>query len=250
MGLFRKKQKVVNEFQAGGPKNKEPKVRDSIISVPEVVEHKTDEPQPKEESSGWEAIVHHFEKIYGTKEMEHYAVLIPWELGGKDPLRGISVYDGGDYYHFISFGLSELYEKESSNQELSGYGMEFTLKLNKHGIENVDGELRCVCRSLQTIAKYTFTDGERFLPNEYIYTGQKTGMDVGQKSKLTGFITVEDEVARSIETPNGTVTFVELIGATDAELVALQNQKITVAQLYERLKGCHTDYTRDDICIQ
>lgn len=61
---------------------------------------------------------------------------MPYRLGGKDPLDGISVYDGGDYWHFVTYGLSELYDKESNVKEISGYGMEFTFKLKKDSCEN------------------------------------------------------------------------------------------------------------------
>ena len=82
----------------------------------------------KIEAPGWDAIVATFEKIYPTqKEPLHYAPMLSWRLGGEDPLDGISVYDGGDYFHFVTFGFSELYEKESEDKEWSGYGMEFTL---------------------------------------------------------------------------------------------------------------------------
>jgi suppressor of fused len=44
-------------------------------------------------------------------------------LGGKDPLQGISVYKNLEprpHFHYVIYGLSELYEKESENQEPSG----------------------------------------------------------------------------------------------------------------------------------
>ena len=69
------------------------------------------------------------------KEPKHYGTLISWRLGGNDPLDDISVYDGGDYWHFVTFGLSELYEKETDNADISGYGMEFTFKLKKDTYE-------------------------------------------------------------------------------------------------------------------
>ena len=36
-------------------------------------------------------------------------------MGGTNPLNGISVYDGGDYWHVVSFGLTEIYEKLGSD---------------------------------------------------------------------------------------------------------------------------------------
>ena len=67
---------------------------------------------------GWNAITEAFEAIYpGQDKPKHYGVLIPWSLGGNDPLDGISIYDAGDYWHFVTYGLSELYEKESEHKE-------------------------------------------------------------------------------------------------------------------------------------
>lgn len=83
--------------------------------------------------------------------------------------------------------------------------------------------------------------------NEYLYTGQTDGMDVGQESELTGFITVLDTDAGEIQTPNGKVVFVEFIGATDAELIAIREKKMTVKELYEKMGTDVTDYKRESL---
>ena len=196
------------------------------------------------DTRGWNAITEAFEKLYpGQEDPLHYGTLIPWQLGGNDPLRGISVYDGGDYFHFVSYGLSELYEKENEDPEWSGYGFEFTLKLKKVGLADEDAEIRTICGIFQALARLTFQNGEIFQPDEYIYTGQTEGMDNRQQSALTGFITALDE-AGEIVTPNGKVQFVKLIGATDAELKALYEKKITVKEIAEKIGSDMTDYTR------
>ena len=196
---------------------------------------------------GWNAITEVFEKLYPEQyDPLHFGTLIPWQLGGNDPLRGISVYDGGDYFHFVSYGLSELYEKESKDPEWSGYGFEFTLKLKKTGLADVDAEIKTVCGIFQSLARLTFQNGEIFQPNEYIYTGQTTGMDNRQQSALTGFITALDD-AGEIITPNGKVQFVKLIGAADAELKALCHKEITVKEIAEKIGSDLTDYTRASV---
>lgn len=91
-----------------------------------------------------------------------------------------------------------------------------------------------------------FQNGEIFQPDEYIYTGQTTGMDNRQQSVLTGFITALDE-AGEIVTPNGKVQFVKLISATDAELKALYNKEITVPEIAEKIGSNMTDYTRTSV---
>jgi len=195
---------------------------------------------------GWDAITAAFEKLYpGQEDPRHFGCLIPWRLGGPDPLQGVSVYDGGDYFHFVTYGLSDLYEKEGKDPEYSGYGLEFTLKLRKEGLGDQLREQQNIVGIFNALARLTFEKGEQFFPDEYIYTGQTTGVDIGQKSQITGFVTALDE-AGTIDTPNGKVDFVKLIGATDAELKAIIDKKLRVQELVEMI-GDVTDYTRESV---
>lgn len=197
--------------------------------------------------TGWDSITNEAERVYpGQKNPLHYGTLIRWIFGGDDPLDGVSIYDGGDYWHFVTYGLSELYEKETDNMEYSGYGMEFTLKLRK-GDYDEENELKNIVGLLQTISRITFTRGDLFLPFEYIYTGQKNGIDSLKKSNITGFITIPDTQFNTISTPNGKVQFVEFIGCTDNELTALKNKEIRVEELYKKLGNDLTDYNRESV---
>ena len=73
---------------------------------------------------GWHAIDAEFNRLYPDQPNPlHYGTVIKYMLGGPDPLDGISVYDAGDFWHFVSYGLSELYTKESDDPEYSGYGL-------------------------------------------------------------------------------------------------------------------------------
>ena len=197
---------------------------------------------------GWDAITNLCNKIYPNQENpKHYGTLISWKFGGNDPLRGISIYDGGDYWHFITYGLSELYEKESDVKDVSGYGMEFTFKLKKDNYENEENEIKCICGILQSIARITFTKGEVFNSYEYLYTGQTEGIDCNRKSNITGFITVPDDKFHEINTQNGKVNFVEFIGVTDNELKAIQRKQITVKELYKKIGSDVTSYNRNSV---
>ena len=199
------------------------------------------------EAIGWHAIEQEFLRVYpGQTNPKHYGTILPWMLGGNDPLDGISVYDGGDYWHFVSFGQSEIYEKESNVKEISGYGYELTFKLKKDNYEDEEAEIRNICGILQMIARITFTKNEIFQPFEFIYTGQTVGIDAKQKSNLTGFITIKDSTVETIDTPNGKVEFLELIGMTDAELKTLSTVG-SVMEIYEKLGSDITDYHRDSI---
>lgn len=198
-------------------------------------------------TSGWDAITAEFERIYPDQtDPKHYGVIVSWALGGNDPLDGISIYDGGDYWHFVSYGLSELYDKESKDPEYSGFGFELTFKLKKGCYEDEEAELRCIAGILQAVARISFNNGDVFQNNEYIYTGQTTGIDVRQQSALTGFICISDPSVNTIDTPNGKVEFIELIGMTDAELKTLGTHD-SVAEIYKKLGSDVTDYTRKSI---
>ena len=199
-------------------------------------------------STGWDAITELCDKVYPNQtDPKHYGILISWELGGNDPLKGISVYDGGDYWHFITYGLSALYEKKSKVKEVSGYGMEFTLKLKKDKYEDEEKEIRGICGILQSIARMTFVNGEIFRAYEYLYTGQTTGIDWNQKSNITGFITIPDDKFHEINTPNGKVKFVEFVGVTDSELKAIINKNISIKGLYEKIGSDITNYNRKPV---
>lgn len=201
-----------------------------------------------EKALGWDAITNEFDSLYpGQTNPKHYGTLISWDLGGNDPLRGISIYDSGDSWHFVTYGLSELYEKVSNNKDISGFGMEFTFRLKKDNYENEEAEIKCICGILQSIARITFVNKEVFKPYEYIYSGQTTGIDSLQKSNITGFITIPDVKAKELDTPNGKVMFVEFIGVTDKELKAIMNKELNVKDLYEKLGTDITNYNRNDV---
>ncbi len=201
-----------------------------------------------DEAPGWDAITAECNRVYpGQTDPLHLSPIMKWRFGGNEPLDGISIYDGGEYWHFVTYGLSELYEKETDDPEYSGYGMEFTFKLKKDAYENEEIELKVICGILQHIARMTFTNGDLFEANQYIYTGQETGIDAKEESNITGFITVEDDKFQTLQTPFGKVNFVQFIGVTKEEIEAVKDQKITVSQLRELLPSDVTDYHRESV---
>ena len=236
-----------NDNYANSLKNKIMVATGRLPQADVAFEDDEDEDDEDIDTAGWDAISDTFEELYpGQDDPRHYGVLIPWSLGGKDPLDGISIYDGGDYWHFVSFGLSELYEKESENLEYSGFGIELTLKLKK-GSYDEDAELASICSIFQQIARIIFNNGEMFYPYEYLYTGQTQGIDSQGESNITGFITVPEPKKEFINTPNGKVEFLEFIGVTDSELQAVMNKQLNVKELYEKLGSDITAYDRESV---
>ena len=234
MGLF--------DFFKKKPSDEEMPIKDEDKIV--VESENTDDSAP-----GWEAIDAEFNRIYPDQSNPlHYGTVIKYMLGGPDPLDGISVYDAGEFWHFVSYGLSELYTKESEDPEYSGYGIELTFKLKKSN--NDEEEIKNGCGLLQYVARYIFQTGKVVLPEEYIYTKQTEGIDAQQKSNLTGFLTAADDLADTIDTPHGKVEIVTLIGATDAELRSVyesEKSKLEVRNLLQELGNQLTDYNRQSL---
>jgi hypothetical protein len=84
------------------------------------------------DTPGWDAINAALAPLYAGQEPRHYGTALPYTLGGQDPLDGISVYWADapvPHWHYITYGFSELYAKESSDADTSGYGFELTFRL-------------------------------------------------------------------------------------------------------------------------
>ena len=205
---------------------------------------KEDEKEPA--AYGWDAVTARFEQLYpGQTNPKHYGTLIKYRFGGNDPLDGISIYDGGDFWHFITYGFSDLYEKhQEDDPEWSGAGFELTLKLKKEPWID-ESEIKNIAGILQSLARYAFSSQVGFRPYEYIWTKQTDGFDLNGKSKLTGFATMPDE-AGVIETPHGKVEFICVVGLTDNELRSIYNKQSTTKEVLAKINSPITDYERDE----
>jgi len=201
---------------------------------------------------GWDAIVERFEELYPEQtNPKHYAPLINPMFGNQDtPLFGTSVYDGGDFWHFVTYGFSDVYDEIKEDSEWSNWGFELTLKLKKTtemtDTQKEEEELKNISGVLQGLGKYVFGSGKGFLPYQYIYSQQTEGFDAKQASKLTGFATVTDE-AGTIETANGKVEFLCIVGLTDKELRSIYEGVHTTEEILNLLASDLTDFERDDL---
>ncbi len=70
-----------------------------------------DEPDQIDDTPGWDAIDAALQPIYGGREPYHVGTVIPFALGGPDPIHGISAYKNTEpahHLHFVTYGFSEL----------------------------------------------------------------------------------------------------------------------------------------------
>lgn len=204
--------------------------------------------QEEVEASGWDAIEEQMSRLYGHQEPKHYAALLPYMLGGQDPLNGISAYKAEQPYphwHFVTFGFSELYEKESEDSEYSGYGFELTFRLQRTAEE--EEPPAWAMNLLQNMARYVFSSGNIFASGHYLDANGP--ICLGADTKLTALAFTDDPELPAMDTPNGRVEFLQMVGIAADELEAMMswNTNSFLHACQEALPAYITDLSRDSL---
>ncbi|PWU00550.1 MAG: branched-chain alpha-keto acid dehydrogenase subunit E2, partial [Candidatus Melainabacteria bacterium] len=202
------------------------------------------------EALGWEAIDKALAPIYGDQQPLHYGTLIKYSFGGPDPLDGISVYrsdKGIPHWHYVSYGFTELYAKESENQDYSGFGFELTMRL----VRNPNEEPPAWPISLmQNFARYVFSSGNIFEVGHYLDCNGPVALETD--TELKAVIFVEDPELKSINTPHGKVLFLQIVCVTLDELQAAKrwNTLGVASLLNKRVPLMITDLKRRSILTE
>lgn len=172
----------------------------------------------EDDAVGWLAIDKEFERLYPNQEPQHYGTLIKYMVGGEEPLDGQSIYESKkqtDHFHIVSYGFTNLYyNEECAGQEFSNWGFELTFRIKKINNETAADQIWAL-NLMQNLAKYVFGDNE--LIDEYHTFNLKTSIRVGYDSDITALIFINDPELGVIETPHGTVQFLQIVGLTSKE---------------------------------
>lgn len=172
-----------------------------------------------EPAPGWAAIDAAMRKLYGDREPKHWGTLIPWAMGGPDPLDAISCWGAEGHWHFVGYGSSELYEKTSPIAEQSGLGFELTFRLTRRPGETAPPEWAVAL--LQKVARDVVRSGRAVRPGEHVEHGGPLGGDEATAIRALAF--VEDPELGIVDTPNGRLRFVQVVGITLDEREAMKD---------------------------
>lgn len=170
---------------------------------------------------GWEAIDQALDRLYTRQTPKHYGTLIGYGLGGKDPLPGISAYKRitpVPHWHFITYGFSELYAKESDDPQTSGYGFELTFRLADP--DDSEDPPAWALNFLQNLARYVFDSGNVFHAGHYLNANGPIAADSDSAIRSVAF--AHDPELAPIDTEHGRVEFLQLVGLTNEEEFALK----------------------------
>ncbi|MGE7020967.1 suppressor of fused domain protein [Solibacillus cecembensis] len=172
-------------------------------------------------TTGWDAIEKSLTKLYGEQEPKHFGTIISYMLGGQDPLDGLSAYKAetpSPHWHIVTFGFSELYEKEMKDPEYSGYGFELSFRVSRS--QDEEEPPAWALNLLQNMGRYVFGSNNIFASGDYLDANGP--ICLGADTQLTALAFIPDPELDTLHTPNGRVEFLQMVGITEDELEAMK----------------------------
>lgn len=167
------------------------------------------------DAPGWDAIDAIFDALYpDQKNPLHYTGgPLPFMVADT-PLQGISLYRSDrerPHWHLVTYGFSELYDKESEDEAHSGFGFELTMR-----IARTDDEPPAWAVNLfQKIAAYVFKSGQGFAAGHKMRAGGPLKPDA--QTAIDALLFIQDPEVAPIDTPNGRLEFLQIVGVTTVE---------------------------------
>lgn len=175
-------------------------------------------------SPGWEALNAALAAAYPGQTPKHFGTELPYTLGGQDPLDGISVYwstSARPHWHYVSYGFSELYDKQSDDADVSGFGFELSLRLAACSHEGPDTVPPAWPLSLlQNLARYVYGTGNVFEEGHHLDANGPIALET--RTLLRHLAFVADPQLPAIDTVNGQLQFLQVVGLSDDEMAAVK----------------------------
>jgi suppressor of fused len=191
------------------------------------------------DAPGWDAIEAALSGEHGPSEPAfHFATDFHQRVisGGPEAIDGFSAYraTNPDHWHVVTFGMSELYTKDTDDPDLSGWGFELTIRTPWRDDQApmwTVGLLQRLANRTRSHARRALAVGDR-INNERPIAGQSTA--------LTALIFTEDPNLGTIDTPHGRVQFLQVVGITHDELLfAKQEGSDQLLELLRRREAAH-----------
>ncbi|WP_328991383.1 suppressor of fused domain protein [Kribbella sp. NBC_01245] len=165
------------------------------------------------EAPGWDAIEAAVARVVPAQQPLHW---LTNTLPGQDGIYGLSAYLAGGHWLLVTFGLTELFSKESDDLLNSGWGFELTLRVPAAEAEPPVWALRL----LQQLGAYVFSAGQPFDHGHRMDPGGPiTG---APDTRLTALAFANDPQLATVTTPHGAVRFLTVVGITADELVRMK----------------------------
>lgn len=184
-----------------------------------------DDDREVREAHGWAAIERAVARVRPGQEPLRWE--LPEDQGG---LVAVTAYRGADCWLIVSLGLTELFDKATDDPEVSGWGVELTLRVPA-GADDVppNWALNLVVK----LGAYVFGSESCFGPGHRMDPGGPITGAPDTRLQALAF-TLDPELV-GVDTPNGRVEFLTVVGITRPEL--------------DRMKRSTTDAVLDELRV-
>lgn len=161
----------------------------------------------EDQTLGWDAIQSAVEATVPAQEPLHWGTN---NLPGQG-VYGLSAYRCDDHWFLMTFGLTELFTKDSDDPAVSGFGIELTMR-----VPLADTPPPWAPNLLSKLGDYVFSSGRVFAAGHRMDPGGPITGSPG--TSLTALAFAGDPVLGTIDTPHGAVQFLTVVGITADEL--------------------------------
>ncbi len=182
---------------------------------------------------GWSAIDMAVGRIYPGQTPHQFASKTPYELDARSPLPAITVWENRlpPSWHYVTYGLTELFDKTSNVPDVSGFGFELVMRVPK--AEGEEMPPIWPLRLLQTLGHYVLDQRQGFdsghligLESPLTTAEGAPGDPPAPETKLDSILAIPDPLLGKIDTPHGAVLFLQLVGLHADERKAFESMDL------------------------
>jgi hypothetical protein len=181
-----------------------------------------DDPNPTDDgpvldAPGWHAIDVALIALYGAAPPHQFTSRRAYDVDSPSPLPAVTVWPtpAPVAWHFVGYGLSELFEKTSDDPAHSGVGFELTMLV---ATDDAERPPMWPLEAIQSLGRHVLRTREGFDSGHCIETGEVVP---GRPELFAGFCCVPDPRLGRVTTPFGDLLFLRLVAVTRGELDAL-----------------------------
>ncbi len=162
------------------------------------------------EAPGWAALDRALRRAYPGRVPHQFTSRTPYEETSRSPLPAVMAFEGNgpEHWHLVGYGCSELFDKTSPNASISGFGFEVGIRLPRAPGEERPPAWAVVL--LQAVGHHVLFGGARLDAGHVLDLGGALRPE--PPSAQVACLCVPDPVLGKIDTPNGSVLFLSLIG--------------------------------------
>jgi hypothetical protein len=166
----------------------------------------------EDEAPGWDAIDAAVHTVVTDRDPLHAGF---GNLPGQG-LYGLSAFRADGHWLLVTYGMTDLFDKDSDDPQVSGWGYELTMRVPR----DAEQPPTWTVQLLEGLCDYTWTHGKPFASGHRAEPGGPiTGQD---DTRLRALAFTRDPELPAIDSPFGAAQFLTVVGITADELARMK----------------------------